>query len=384
MMRIENFIMIIICQGDKMVTMKDLLECGVHFGHQTRRWNPKMKKFIFGARKNIYIIDLQKTLRYFKYTYNVVRDAAAEGQTVLFVGTKKQARQAVKEHAERCGMPYVATRWLGGMLTNYPTMKKSIRKLEIIEQMEENGQLDMLTKKEALMLLRKKEKLTSYLEGFRHMKKLPDMMFVIDAVKEHIAVKEAKRMGMKVVAPLDTNCDPDVIDYPIPGNDDAIRSINLFCKEMAEAIIEGKAAYAEANGGSAEDVPEGDIEAVMAEAVAEEEATPVTAEAVAALTAAKATPKVEVAKEETKTAKKEAPKKETVAKKSTSDKKGDDLTKIVGVGKVYQGKLNDEGFYTFNDVANMNEAQIQVMEEKYSFKGDFKDAVASASELAKA
>ncbi|HHH51388.1 MAG TPA: 30S ribosomal protein S2, partial [Campylobacterales bacterium] len=224
-----------------MVTMKDLLECGVHFGHQTRRWNPKMKKFIFGERKNIYIIDLQKTLRYFKYTYNVVKNAAAEGQTVIFVGTKKQARNAVKEHAERCGMPYVSTRWLGGMLTNYPTMKKSIRKLEIIEQMEENGQLELLTKKEALMLTRKKEKLSSYLEGFRYMKKLPDMMFVVDAVKEHIAVKEARRMGMKVVAPLDTNCDPDMVDYPIPGNDDAIRSINLFCKEMAEAIIEGQA-----------------------------------------------------------------------------------------------------------------------------------------------
>ena len=354
-----------------MVTMKDLLECGVHFGHQTRRWNPKMKKFIFGARKNIYIIDLQKTLRYFKYTYNVVRDAAAEGQTVLFVGTKKQARQAVKEHAERCGMPYVATRWLGGMLTNYPTMKKSIRKLEIIEQMEENGQLDMLTKKEALMLLRKKAKLTSYLEGFRHMKKLPELMFVIDAVKEHIAVKEAKRMGMKVVAPLDTNCDPDVIDYPIPGNDDAIRSINLFCKEMAEAIIEGKAAYAEANGGSAEEVPAGEMEAVMAEAAAEEAAAPATETEVAKLVEEKAAPKAEE--------KKEAPK--AAAK---ADSKGDDLTKIVGVGKVYQGKLNDEGFYTFNDVANMTEAQIQVMEDKYSFKGDFKDAVASAKELAKA
>jgi len=356
-----------------MVTMKDLLECGVHFGHQTRRWNPKMKKFIFGARKNIYIIDLQKTLRYFKYTYNVVRDAAAEGQTVLFVGTKKQARQAVKEHAERCGMPYVATRWLGGMLTNYPTMKKSIRKLEIIEQMEENGQLEMLTKKEALMLLRKKEKLSSYLEGFRHMKKLPDMMFVVDAVKEHIAVKEAKRMGMKVVAPLDTNCDPDVIDYPIPGNDDAIRSINLFCKEMAEAIIEGKAAYAEANGGSAEEVPAGEMEAVMAEAVAEEAAAPATETEVAKLVEEKAAPKAEektVEKVEKKAAK--------------ADKKGDDLTKIVGVGKVYQGKLNDEGFYTFNDVANMTAEQIQVMEDKYSFKGDFKDAVASASELAKA
>jgi len=277
-----------------MVTMKDLLECGVHFGHQTRRWNPKMKKFIFGARKNIYIIDLQKTLRYFKYTYNVVRDAAAEGQTVLFVGTKKQARSAVKEHAIRCGMPFVATRWLGGMLTNYPTMKKSIRKLEIIEQMEENGQLDMLTKKEALMLLRKKAKLTSYLEGFRHMKKLPDLMFVIDAVKEHIAVKEAKRMGMKVVAPLDTNCDPDVIDYPIPGNDDAIRSINLFCKEMAEAIIEGKAIYAEANGENAEEVASSDeMETVMAEAAAEEVATPATEAEVEKLVEEKAEPALE-------------------------------------------------------------------------------------------
>ncbi|PHS42288.1 MAG: 30S ribosomal protein S2 [Sulfurovum sp.] len=349
-----------------MVTMKDLLECGVHFGHQTRRWNPKMKKFIFGARKNIYIIDLQKTLRYFKYTYNVVRDAAAEGQTVLFVGTKKQARQAVKEHAERCGMPYVATRWLGGMLTNYPTMKKSIRKLEIIEQMEENGQLEMLTKKEALMLLRKKEKLSSYLEGFRHMKKLPDMVFVIDAVKEHIAVKEAKRMGMKVIAPLDTNCDPDVIDYPIPGNDDAIRSINLFCKEMAEAIIEGKAIYAEANGGDAEEVSATEMESVMAESAKEEAAAPATEAEVEKLVKEKAAPAPEAKAD----------------KETSSDTKGDDLTKIAGVGKVYQGKLNDEGFYTFNDVANMTTEQIKVMEDKYSFKGDFKDAVASAKELA--
>jgi small subunit ribosomal protein S2 len=228
--------------------------------------------------------------------------------------------------------------------------------------MEENGQLDMLTKKEALMLLRKKEKLSSYLEGFRHMKKLPDMMFVVDAVKEHIAVKEAKRMGMKVIAPLDTNCDPDVIDYPIPGNDDAIRSINLFCKEMAEAIIEGKAAYAEANGEAAEEVSAGEMEAVMAEAVAEEKAAPATETEVAKLVEEKTAPKAE---EKTET-------------------KGDDLTKIAGVGKVYQGKLNDEGFHTFADVANMTDAQIQVMEEKYSFKGNFKDAVASAKELAEA
>ena len=216
-----------------MVTMKDLLECGVHFGHQTRRWNPKMKKFIFGVRKNIYIIDLQKTLRYFRYTYNVVRDRAAEGQTMIFVGTKKQASEAVKRAAENCNMPYVNHRWLGGMLTNYGTIKKSIRKLEIIKKMREEGQLDLLTKKEALMLTRKEAKLELYLGGIKEMNKLPDMMFVLDAVKEKIAIQEARRLGITVVAPLDTNCDPDVVDLPIPGNDDAIRSIQLFCNEMA-------------------------------------------------------------------------------------------------------------------------------------------------------
>ena len=337
-----------------MVTMKDLLECGVHFGHQTRRWNPKMKKFIFGERKNIYIIDLQKTLRYFKYTYNVVRDAAAEGKTVLFVGTKKQARAAIKEHAERCGMPYIATRWLGGMLTNYPTIKKSIRKLEVIEQMEENGQINLLTKKEALMLRRKKEKLLKYLEGYRNLKKTPDMLFVIDAVKEHIAIKEARRMGMKIVAPLDTNCDPDLIDYPIPGNDDAIRSINLFCREIADAIIEGKALAAEESGEAAEGEAEGISEAAA-------EAANVSKEEIAEV-------KEEVAKEATE----------------AEEKKGDDLTKIKGIGKAYQAKLNSEGFFTFEDVANMNDEQIAMMEEKYSFKGDFRESVAHAKELAAA
>ena len=222
------------------VTMKDLLECGVHFGHQRRRWNPKMKKYIFGVRKNIYIIDLQKTLRYFKYTYNIVRDAAAEGKTVLFVGTKKQAVDAVKEHAERCGMPYVNHRWLGGMLTNFKTIQKSIRKLEIIEKMQESGQVNLLTKKERLILERRRAKLEQVLGGIRNMKKVPDMLFIIDTVKEKIAVAEANHLGLPIVAPLDTNCDPDVVDYPIPGNDDAIRSVNLFCKTIADAIIEGK------------------------------------------------------------------------------------------------------------------------------------------------
>lgn len=224
-----------------MITMKDLLECGVHFGHQTRRWNPKMKRFIFGVRKNIHIIDLQKTLRYFRYTYNIVRDAAAEGKTIMFVGTKKQASEALREYAQKIGVPYVNYRWLGGMLTNFGTVRKSVRKLEIIEQMEESGQINMLTKKEKLMVLRKKDKLNKYLGGVRDMKRIPDMIFVIDVVKEKIAVAEARRLGIPVVAPLDTNCDPDLVDYPIPGNDDAIRSVQLFCKEISEAILEGRA-----------------------------------------------------------------------------------------------------------------------------------------------
>ena len=256
-----------------MVTMKDLLECGVHFGHQTRRWNPKMKKFIFGVRKNIYIIDLQKTLRYFRYTYTLVRDAAAEGKTMIFVGTKKQASEAIKNAAISCNMPYVNHRWLGGMLTNYPTMKKSIRKLEIIKKMREEGQMDLLTKKEALMLARKEIKLENYLGGIKEMKKMPDMMFVIDAVKEKIAILEARRLGITVVAPLDTNCDPDLVDYPIPGNDDAIRSIQLFCTEMAAAMNEGKASCEEADAGEAEVAPavtEEEQAEVVAEAVAEE------------------------------------------------------------------------------------------------------------------
>ena len=229
-----------------MVTMRDLLECGVHFGHQTRRWNPKMKKFIFGERKGIYIIDLQKTIRYFRYTYNIVRDAAAEGKSVLFVGTKKQAIDAIKEYAEKCGMPYVNHRWLGGMMTNFGTIRQSIRKLEVIETMEEDGSINLLTKKEALMLRRKKEK---------------------------IAVQEANRLKIPVVAPIDTNCDPDVIDYPIPGNDDAIRSVQLFCQEMAEAINEGKSLLEQDGSEQAagEEVSQDEKDAVVAEAMSEED-----------------------------------------------------------------------------------------------------------------
>ncbi len=256
-----------------MVTMRDLLECGVHFGHQVRRWNPKMKKFIFGERKGIYIIDLQKTIRYFRYTYNIVRDAEAEGKTILFVGTKKQAGPTVGDFAKECGMPYVNHRWLGGMLTNFATIRQSIRKLEVIEKMEEDGSIDLLTKKEALMLRRKKEKLVAYLGGIKDMKALPDMIFVIDVVKEKIAVAEANRLKIPVVAPLDTNCDPDVVDFPIPGNDDAIRSVQLFCKEMAEAINEGKA-LREQDGENVEqndEISQDEKDEILDEAMSEDE-----------------------------------------------------------------------------------------------------------------
>ncbi len=288
---------------------------------------------------------------------------AAEGKIILFVGTKRQARDAVKEHAERCGMPYVAHRWLGGMLTNFPTIKKSIRKLELIEKMEETGQMDLLTKKEALMLKRKKEKLLKYLEGYRNLKTTPDVLFVIDMVKEHIAVKEARRMGMKVIAPLDTNCDPDLVDYPIPGNDDAIRSINLFCTKIADAIIEGKNLAAEESGEAAE----GDIESISEEAA---EAANVSAE--------------ELAEVKEEAVSEESVQEEVNEEPKAEEKKADDLTKIKGIGKAYAAKLNDEGFFTFEDVANMTEEEIEMMETKYKFKGDFKESVAHAKELAQA
>jgi len=251
-------------------------------------------------------------------------------------------------------MPYVSTRWLGGMLTNYPTMKKSIRKLEIIEQMEENGQIELLTKKEALMLIRKKEKLSTYLEGFRYMKKLPDMMFVVDAVKEHIAVKEARRMGMKVIAPLDTNCDPDVVDYPIPGNDDAIRSINLFCKEMAEAIIEGQAELAEKEGVAAENAPAADAE--LGEAMMAQKEDP-------EVVAATAIPSDSEVKEIVA---------EAVADAETNR---DELTKLTGIGKVGQDNLYAAGITTFAQIAAMTEEEAAAAKVKA-------EALAEAKELA--
>ncbi|MDD2848776.1 MAG: 30S ribosomal protein S2 [Desulfuromonadaceae bacterium] len=221
------------------ISMKELLEAGVHFGHQTKRWNPKMKPYIFGARNGIYIIDLQKTVRYFKTAYSFVKESAQEGNTVLFVGTKKQAQDSVAEEATRCGMHYVNQRWLGGMLTNFATVKQSIDRLKKIDAMFEDGTIEAYTKKEALQFTRDREKLQKTLGGIKSMNKLPGVMFVIDPKNEEIAVQEANKLGIPVVAVVDTNCDPDPIDYVIPGNDDAIRAIRLLSAKMADAILEG-------------------------------------------------------------------------------------------------------------------------------------------------
>ena len=222
------------------VSMKQLLEAGVHFGHQTRRWNPKMAEYIFTERNGIYIIDLQKTVKKLEEAYMFVRDLAAEGEEVLFVGTKKQAQESIKEEAARCGMPYVNARWLGGMLTNFVTIKRRIKRLGQLKAMKEDGTFDLLTKKEAAKLDLEIEKLEKYMGGITEMKKQPATMFIVDPRKERIAVAEAKKLGIPIIAIVDTNCDPDEIDYVIPGNDDAIRAVKLIAGAMADAVIEGR------------------------------------------------------------------------------------------------------------------------------------------------
>ena len=222
------------------VSMKQLLEAGVHFGHQTRRWNPKMAPYIYMERNGIYIIDLQKTVKKLEEAYNFVRDVAANDQTILFVGTKKQAQDAVKEEAERVGMYYVNARWLGGMLTNFKTMRTRIDRLAQLRRMQEDGTFDMLPKKEVIKLTNEIAKLEKYLGGVKDMKRLPGAMFVVDPRKEHNAISEARKLHIPVVAIVDTNCDPDEVDYVIPGNDDAIRAIRLIAATMANAAIEGR------------------------------------------------------------------------------------------------------------------------------------------------
>jgi small subunit ribosomal protein S2 len=238
------------------VTIKQLLEAGVHFGHQTQRWNPKMKKYIFGERNGIYIINLEITLSCLDKAMNFLKKIAGEGKEILLVGTKRQAQEPIRDVAERCGMPYVQQRWLGGMLTNFETIKKSVARLDEIDQMEKEGSFSFVTKKEVGMLKKEREKLVKNLSGIRKMRRLPSALFVIDSKKEEIAIQEASKLGIPIVAVLDTNCDPDKVDYPVPGNDDAIRAVKLFCEVAFQAITEGRTQYAK---------PAPPVEAVPAE-----------------------------------------------------------------------------------------------------------------------
>ncbi len=222
------------------ISMKQLLEAGVHFGHQTRRWNPKMAEYIYTERNGIYIIDLQKTVRKVEEAYNFVRQIAMNGSTILFVGTKKQAQDSIREEAERCGMYYINNRWLGGTLTNYTTIRRRINRLEELNAMEKDGRFDVLPKKEVAKLRNEMEKLEKNLGGIRTMNGKPSCIFIVDTKKEHIAVQEARRLGIPVIAIVDTNCDPEEADYPIPGNDDAIRAVKLMAGKLADAVLEGR------------------------------------------------------------------------------------------------------------------------------------------------
>ncbi len=242
------------------VTLKQLLEAGVHFGHQTQRWNPKMKKYIFGERNGIYIINLELTLGCLEKAMNFLQQMAAEGKDILFVGTKKQAQEPIREGAEKAGMPYVNQRWLGGMLTNFETVRKSVSRLDHIDRMEQDGSFQFVTKKEVLMLKKEREKLIKNLLGIRNMRRLPSALFIIDSKKEEIAIKEAMRLGIPVIAVLDTNCNPDIVNYPIPGNDDAIRAVKLFCDLTSNAVKSGREKFLAAEGPKA-----GAAEAVSAQ-----------------------------------------------------------------------------------------------------------------------
>ncbi len=253
------------------ISMKQLLEAGVHFGHQTRRWNPKMKKYIFTERSGIYIIDLQKTVKKLEEAYFFMRDVAAEGKDILFVGTKKQAQESIESEAKRCGQYYVSNRWLGGMLTNFKTMRSRVAKLNEIDKLEETGDINLLPKKEIIKLMGEKEKLEKNLGGIRDLTSIPGAIFIVDPRKERIAVAEAKTLGIPIIAIVDTNCDPDEIDYPIPGNDDAIRAVKLIAAKMADAVIEGKQGEQFDDAEEADNAVEETVEEVLTEEA--EEAT---------------------------------------------------------------------------------------------------------------
>ena len=312
------------------VTMKQLLDAGVHFGHQTRRWNPKMKRFIHGERSGIYILDLVESLSRIEKAYTFVRDTVADGGTVLFVGTKKQAQEPIKRYAQSVGMPYVDQRWLGGMLTNYQTISKRVSKLVEYERMLAAGDFEEMPKKEALRYTRELEKLDRNIGGIKTMGKQPSVVFVMDTIKEHIAVTEARKLGIPIVAVVDTNCDPDLITFPIPGNDDAIRSADLMTRVVAEAVAEGKLMYAHKTGAPeapAERSAEEEAEVAAQQAAARNAAAAAAAERDARVAAAKAAADAEAtapAEEAPAEAAAEAPAEAEAAEAPAADAPADD------------------------------------------------------------
>ncbi len=396
-------------------TIRQLLEAGCHFGHQTRYWCPRMAPFIFGARNKLHIIDLQQTLPMLKEATNFVGSIAAQNGSVLFVGTKRAASKLIRQEAERCNMPYVNHRWLGGMLTNYKTVSSSVKRLKEMDGMVESGEVNRLRKKEVLQFERERAKLELSLSGIKEMKGLPDALFVIDREHEYIAVNEANKLGIPVVAVVDSNCSPKGIDYVIPGNDDAIRAIRLYLAETADAINDAK--HQALSEQMAEmRAPSGDVEVEAAEvavadisvatpkeALAKEEtqAAPeaVAEEKVAVEAEPAPVPVVKVAKKKVvkekvakkKVAKKKVAKKKVVvkpaAKKSAlkADKDGDNLTEINGIGPVIEGKLKDLGISTFAEIAAFDAAQIAEVDEKLAFKGriEREEWIKQAKKLAK-
>ncbi len=361
-------------------SMRQLLEAGAHFGHQTSRWNPKMDRYIYGSRNNIHIIDLSQSVPLLDQALKVVSDTVAGGGRLLFVGTKRQASAIIADAAKRSAQYYVNARWLGGMLTNWNTISKSIKRLRELEGIFESEAGASLTKKERLMLTRESDKLERALGGIKDMGGTPDILFIVDTNKESIALQEAKKLGIPVVAILDSNCDPDNVDYPIPGNDDATRAISLYCDLIAKAAIDGIARQQGSAGVDLGAVVEAPIEETLVA-----EPAPVAEAAPEAPAEAAPEPEAPVAKKEAPAAKEEAPAAEGAALFATPEGDPDDLKQISGVGPVLEGKLHALGVTKFAQVAAFTAEDIAKVDDALSFKGRIErdDWLKQAAELAK-
>jgi len=374
------------------ITIRQLLEAGCHFGHQTRYWCPRMEPYIFGERNKLHIIDLEQTLPMLEDALNYMGSVAAEGGKVLFVGTKRQASKLIEQEAKRCNSPYVNFRWLGGMLTNYKTIRKSVNRLKEMDGIAESGEINKLVKKEALQFNRERAKLEKSLSGIKEMNGLPDVLFVIDREYDYIAVNEANKLGIPVVSIVDSNCSPVGIDYIIPGNDDAIRSIRLYLSAAADTIndsrlaaLTSQAAELHAEAAAAEDEVAVEEVAAKLEAAIASAAAPADAPVAEAEVASEAeTPVADAAPAEKKVVKKKVAKKKVVIKKEATAEAGDKLTEINGIGPVIEGKLQGLGITRFAQIAELTAERIAEIDEQLSFKGriDREEWVAQAKKLA--